>query len=64
LEVVGIEASLVGGECPYWACLPSKRMIRNSDLDPGYEGLEALDTIEASGHGGPASTSELIRESA
>lgn len=28
LTVVGIEASLVGGECPYWACLPSKMMIR------------------------------------
>jgi pyruvate/2-oxoglutarate dehydrogenase complex dihydrolipoamide dehydrogenase (E3) component len=32
LEVVGIEAALVGGECPYWACLPSKRMIRNGNL--------------------------------
>jgi len=28
LSVVGIEAALVGGECPYWACLPSKMMIR------------------------------------
>jgi pyruvate/2-oxoglutarate dehydrogenase complex dihydrolipoamide dehydrogenase (E3) component len=28
LDVTGIEASLVGGECPYWACLPSKMMIR------------------------------------
>ncbi len=28
LDVVGIEAVLVGGECAYWACLPSKRMIR------------------------------------
>jgi pyruvate/2-oxoglutarate dehydrogenase complex dihydrolipoamide dehydrogenase (E3) component len=32
LDVAGIEASLVGGECPYWACLPSKRMIRNGNL--------------------------------
>jgi pyruvate/2-oxoglutarate dehydrogenase complex dihydrolipoamide dehydrogenase (E3) component len=23
LEVVGIEVALVGGECAYWACLPS-----------------------------------------
>lgn len=28
LSVVGIEASLVGGECPYWGCIPSKMMIR------------------------------------
>ncbi|MDT8305725.1 MAG: NAD(P)/FAD-dependent oxidoreductase [Anaerolineae bacterium] len=28
LTVVGIEAALVGGECAYWACLPSKMMIR------------------------------------
>lgn len=32
LEVVGVEAALVGGECPYWACLPSKRMIRGGNL--------------------------------
>ncbi|WP_217209575.1 FAD-dependent oxidoreductase [Streptomyces sp. AC550_RSS872] len=28
LDVVGIEAELVGGECPYWGCVPSKLMIR------------------------------------
>lgn len=28
LEVVGVEAGLVGGECPYWACIPSKLMVR------------------------------------
>ncbi|MFF7188736.1 dihydrolipoyl dehydrogenase family protein [Streptomyces sp. NPDC008222] len=28
LDVVGIEAELVGGECPYWGCVPSKMMIR------------------------------------
>ena len=28
LNVVGIEANLVGGECPYWGCIPSKMMIR------------------------------------
>jgi pyruvate/2-oxoglutarate dehydrogenase complex dihydrolipoamide dehydrogenase (E3) component len=32
LDVVGVEASLVGGECAYWACLPSKRMIRMGGL--------------------------------
>jgi pyruvate/2-oxoglutarate dehydrogenase complex dihydrolipoamide dehydrogenase (E3) component len=32
LDVVGIEAALVGGECPYWACIPSKIMVRASNL--------------------------------
>ncbi|MFP3883041.1 MAG: dihydrolipoyl dehydrogenase family protein [Actinomycetota bacterium] len=32
LDVVGIEARLIGGECPFWACLPSKFMIRSANL--------------------------------
>lgn len=28
LDVVGIESNLVGGECPYWGCVPTKMMIR------------------------------------
>jgi pyruvate/2-oxoglutarate dehydrogenase complex dihydrolipoamide dehydrogenase (E3) component len=32
LAVVGIEKELVGGECPYWGCVPSKMMIRAANL--------------------------------
>jgi pyruvate/2-oxoglutarate dehydrogenase complex dihydrolipoamide dehydrogenase (E3) component len=32
LSVVGVEAALVGGECAYWACLPSKMMIRAANI--------------------------------
>lgn len=32
LHVTGVEAKLVGGECPYWGCVPSKMMIRAANL--------------------------------
>jgi pyruvate/2-oxoglutarate dehydrogenase complex dihydrolipoamide dehydrogenase (E3) component len=32
LSVVGIDSGLVGGECPYWGCIPSKMMIRAANL--------------------------------
>ncbi|GHG51804.1 pyridine nucleotide-disulfide oxidoreductase [Flavimobilis marinus] len=31
LRVLGIERGLVGGECPYWGCVPTKMMIRAAD---------------------------------
>lgn len=32
LKVVGVEARLVGGECPYYGCIPSKMMIRAANV--------------------------------
>jgi pyruvate/2-oxoglutarate dehydrogenase complex dihydrolipoamide dehydrogenase (E3) component len=32
LRVVGVESHLVGGECPYYGCIPSKMIIRGADL--------------------------------
>lgn len=32
LDVIGIDGGLVGGECPYWGCVPSKMIVRASDL--------------------------------
>jgi pyruvate/2-oxoglutarate dehydrogenase complex dihydrolipoamide dehydrogenase (E3) component len=49
LSVAGIEARLVGGECPYWGCVPSKMMIRAADLlaegrrIPGLAGSSQVD---------------------
>src|SRR6266513_2954990 len=44
LRVVGIESHLVGGECPYYGCVPTKMMIRADDMlaegrrIPGFAG--------------------------
>jgi pyruvate/2-oxoglutarate dehydrogenase complex dihydrolipoamide dehydrogenase (E3) component len=32
MNVIGIDHGLVGGECPYWGCIPSKMMIRAANL--------------------------------
>jgi pyruvate/2-oxoglutarate dehydrogenase complex dihydrolipoamide dehydrogenase (E3) component len=48
LHVTGVEAKLVGGECPYWGCVPSKMMIRAANLlaearrIPGMAGTAAV----------------------
>jgi pyruvate/2-oxoglutarate dehydrogenase complex dihydrolipoamide dehydrogenase (E3) component len=48
-DVVGIEAELVGGECPYWGCIPSKMMVRAGNLlaqgrrIPGNAGTSVID---------------------
>lgn len=49
LSVVGIEHTLVGGECPYWGCVPSKMMIRASNLiaeTRRVDGIAGTSTIE------------------
>src|SRR2546423_11625541 len=49
LSVVGVEHRLVGGECPYWGCVPSKMMIRAGNLlaearrVPGMAGLTTVE---------------------
>ena len=48
LHVTGVEERLVGGECPYFGCIPSKMMIRAANLIaetrrvPGMAGTSAV----------------------
>ncbi|MEJ3743002.1 NAD(P)/FAD-dependent oxidoreductase [Actinomycetes bacterium KLBMP 9797] len=42
LAVVGIEHNLVGGECPYWGCVPSKMMIRAANALAETRRVEGL----------------------
>jgi pyruvate/2-oxoglutarate dehydrogenase complex dihydrolipoamide dehydrogenase (E3) component len=48
LSVVGIESNLVGGECPYFGCVPTKMMIRADDMlqegrrIPGFAGSSTV----------------------
>jgi hypothetical protein len=49
LQVTGVEARLVGGECPYWGCVPSKMMIRAANLlaeARRVPGLAGASTVE------------------
>jgi pyruvate/2-oxoglutarate dehydrogenase complex dihydrolipoamide dehydrogenase (E3) component len=49
LSVVGIEHRLLGGECPYWGCVPSKMMIRAANLlteGRRIEGMAGSATVE------------------
>ena len=50
LEVVGVESNLVGGECPYWGCIPSKMMIRAGNL---LAEARRVPDIAGSAHGEP-----------
>jgi pyruvate/2-oxoglutarate dehydrogenase complex dihydrolipoamide dehydrogenase (E3) component len=49
LAVAGVESGLVGGECPYFGCVPSKMMIRAANLlaearrIPGMAGQASVD---------------------
>lgn len=42
LDVVGIEPRLIGGECPYWACIPSKFMVESANMVTGARRADGL----------------------
>ena len=40
LTAVVVEAELVGGECSYWACIPSKALLRPGDAREAALGVD------------------------
>jgi pyruvate/2-oxoglutarate dehydrogenase complex dihydrolipoamide dehydrogenase (E3) component len=42
VDVVAIDAGLAGGECPYWGCVPTKRMARAASALAEARRIEGL----------------------
>jgi len=50
LRVAVVERALVGGECSYWACIPSKTLLRPGEAAQGVReaaGSAELDVVAA-----------------
>src|SRR5580704_15172234 len=46
LRVAVVERELVGGECSYWACIPSKSLLRPGEAVQGARNAGASDQVD------------------